>query len=226
VPSSSTPTRCDTASGRSREAIGYDLADPHDALTAASRPALGSLPRRPEVGPVSRRGDPDSRSVCGKPPKQSRKFVLRSARHKSRRMRHSGGVFASSALDRAPRPQASSPRGSSCPACATCWARSRGRPGRPLIAHGTTSDEDTIKDTAVAQPLIVGAGLPPCAPVRQAAPAASDGAGSGAIAGHSVGEITAAAGNGVLSAEQARDGPSSRCAVARWPQPAPSPRPA
>lgn len=28
-----------------------------------------------------------------------------------------------------------------------------------LITHGTTSDEDTIKDTAVAQPLIVGAGI-------------------------------------------------------------------
>ena len=28
-----------------------------------------------------------------------------------------------------------------------------------LVAHGTTSDADTIRDTAVAQPLIVGAGL-------------------------------------------------------------------
>ncbi|MGL4175297.1 MAG: ACP S-malonyltransferase, partial [Dermatophilaceae bacterium] len=28
-----------------------------------------------------------------------------------------------------------------------------------LTAHGTTSDEATIKDTAVAQPLLVGAGL-------------------------------------------------------------------
>ena len=31
--------------------------------------------------------------------------------------------------------------------------------GLDLVAHGTTSDADTIKDTAVAQPLIVGAGL-------------------------------------------------------------------
>ncbi|XQN49274.1 ACP S-malonyltransferase, partial [Glutamicibacter creatinolyticus] len=30
---------------------------------------------------------------------------------------------------------------------------------RDLIAHGTESDEETIKDTAVAQPLIVAAGL-------------------------------------------------------------------
>ena len=31
--------------------------------------------------------------------------------------------------------------------------------GIDLIAHGTTSDEDTIRDTAVAQPLIVSAGM-------------------------------------------------------------------
>ena len=31
--------------------------------------------------------------------------------------------------------------------------------GLDLVAHGTASDADTIKDTAIAQPLIVGAGL-------------------------------------------------------------------
>jgi [acyl-carrier-protein] S-malonyltransferase len=31
--------------------------------------------------------------------------------------------------------------------------------GVDLVTHGTTSDADTIRDTAVAQPLIVGAGL-------------------------------------------------------------------
>lgn len=31
--------------------------------------------------------------------------------------------------------------------------------GIDLLAHGTTSDEETIKDTAVAQPLIVASGL-------------------------------------------------------------------
>ena len=30
--------------------------------------------------------------------------------------------------------------------------------GIDLVAHGTTSDADTIRDTAVAQPLIVAAG--------------------------------------------------------------------
>jgi len=31
--------------------------------------------------------------------------------------------------------------------------------GIDLVAHGTTSDADTIRDTKVAQPLIVAAGL-------------------------------------------------------------------
>ena len=31
--------------------------------------------------------------------------------------------------------------------------------GVDLVTHGTTSDADTIRDTAIAQPLIVGAGL-------------------------------------------------------------------
>ncbi|MBR7744069.1 ACP S-malonyltransferase [Phycicoccus sp. BSK3Z-2] len=60
-----------------------------------------------------------------------------------------------------------------------------------LAAHGTTSDEDTIKDTAVAQPLLVGAGL-----LALRALGGTDGV--GALSGHSVGEITATAGAGVL----------------------------
>jgi [acyl-carrier-protein] S-malonyltransferase len=31
--------------------------------------------------------------------------------------------------------------------------------GIDLVAHGTTSDADTIRDTSIAQPLIVAAGL-------------------------------------------------------------------
>ena len=65
-----------------------------------------------------------------------------------------------------------------------------------LVTHGTTSDEDTIKDTAVAQPLLVGAGL---LALRALADRGVDPTGgAGAIAGHSVGELTAAAGAGVL----------------------------
>ncbi len=75
-----------------------------------------------------------------------------------------------------------------------------------LVTHGTTSDEDTIKDTAVAQPLLVGAGL---LALRALTGATAHGgyagvpAGTGALAGHSVGEITAATVAGALSAEQA-----------------------
>jgi [acyl-carrier-protein] S-malonyltransferase len=68
-----------------------------------------------------------------------------------------------------------------------------------LIAHGTTSDADTIRDTAIAQPLIVAAGI-----VTLAALGEEDGLGGDfGIAGHSVGEFTAAAGAGVLDATDA-----------------------
>ena len=72
--------------------------------------------------------------------------------------------------------------------------------GIDLIAHGTVSDADTIRDTAVAQPLIVSAGV-----ATLAALFGLDGRISNKIAGvagHSVGEITAAVASGVFSAEQ------------------------
>jgi len=67
--------------------------------------------------------------------------------------------------------------------------------GVDLATHGTESDADTIRDTAIAQPLIVAAGLLALAPLL------ADGRRDriGGIAGHSVGEITAAAGAGVLA---------------------------
>ena len=73
--------------------------------------------------------------------------------------------------------------------------------GMDLVAHGTTSDADTIRDTAVAQPLIVGAGLVTLLSLFPHPGSAFAQIGAGA--GHSVGEITAAVGAGVLSAEQA-----------------------
>jgi [acyl-carrier-protein] S-malonyltransferase len=65
--------------------------------------------------------------------------------------------------------------------------------GIDLIAHGTVSDADTIRDTAVAQPLIVAAGLLALDALL------GEGRRIGGIAGHSVGEFTAAAAAGILS---------------------------
>ena len=71
--------------------------------------------------------------------------------------------------------------------------------GVDLITHGTTSDADTIRDTAIAQPLIVAAGI-----LTLDALADTDHlAKVSGIAGHSVGEFTAAAGAGVLDATDA-----------------------
>ena len=73
--------------------------------------------------------------------------------------------------------------------------------GVDLAAHGTTSDADTIRDTAVAQPLIVAASL---LSLRAVLGDSSARAGRLAgIAGHSVGELAAAAITGVISADEA-----------------------
>jgi [acyl-carrier-protein] S-malonyltransferase len=66
--------------------------------------------------------------------------------------------------------------------------------GIDLSAHGTVSDADTIRDTAVAQPLIVAAGLLTLAALFDGRRDRIAG-----VAGHSVGEITAAAAAGILS---------------------------
>ncbi|MDI3408252.1 ACP S-malonyltransferase [Streptomyces cavernicola] len=62
--------------------------------------------------------------------------------------------------------------------------------GLDLAHYGTQADADAIRDTAVAQPLLVAAGLLSASALGEVAP--------GAVAGHSVGEITAAALAGVL----------------------------
>lgn len=71
--------------------------------------------------------------------------------------------------------------------------------GLDLVAHGTVSDEETIKDTAVAQPLIVAAGL---VAARQLLDTGALTAAT-VVAGHSVGEITAAAVAGALTEDDA-----------------------
>lgn len=60
-----------------------------------------------------------------------------------------------------------------------------------LIKHGTLSDEETIRDTAIAQPLIVAASLASANLLNLK--------GVSGVAGHSVGELSAASIAGILS---------------------------
>ncbi|MEU9758938.1 ACP S-malonyltransferase [Streptomyces sp. NPDC047985] len=66
--------------------------------------------------------------------------------------------------------------------------------GLDLVHYGTKADAEEIRDTAVAQPLLVAAGL---------LSAAALDASPDIVAGHSVGEITAAALAGVIDDEAA-----------------------
>ncbi|MGD7788155.1 ACP S-malonyltransferase [Propionibacteriaceae bacterium Y1700] len=94
-----------------------------------------------------------------------------------------------------------------------------------LVHYGTEADEDAIRDTAVAQPLLVAAGL---IATRALLPTPADLDAVGVVAGHSVGELTAAAIVGALTdleamtlvaergrrmAEASRTSPTSMSAV-------------
>jgi [acyl-carrier-protein] S-malonyltransferase len=70
--------------------------------------------------------------------------------------------------------------------------------GIDLRTHGTVSDADTIRDTSVAQPLIVAAGIATIEALKTAGFSGASG-----TAGHSVGEITASFAAGIMSEETA-----------------------
>ncbi|QBX56655.1 acyltransferase domain-containing protein [Nocardioides seonyuensis] len=73
--------------------------------------------------------------------------------------------------------------------------------GLDLAHYGTQADEATIRDTRIAQPLLVATGL---VAALDLFPHPADAfARIGAVAGHSVGELTAAAGARAITAEQA-----------------------
>ena len=73
--------------------------------------------------------------------------------------------------------------------------------GLDLAHYGTEADAETIRDTKIAQPLLVASGLITALGLF---PHPADAFSMiGAVSGHSVGEITAAAGARVISAEQA-----------------------
>lgn len=97
-------------------------------------------------------------------------------------------------------------QGSQTPGFLSPWLELEGVPERlaayseaaevDLQLHGTQSDADTIRDTRIAQPLIVAASL-----IAGDALAARAGRRADGIAGHSVGEIAALVGSGVIDAE-------------------------
>ena len=98
-------------------------------------------------------------------------------------------------------------QGSQAPGMLTAWLELPGVPerlaefseatGLDLLRLGTTADADEIKDTAVTQPLIVAAG------VIVAEQLGLDASGERVVAGHSVGELTAAAVSGAMRGENA-----------------------
>lgn len=106
------------------------------------------------------------------------------------------------------------------PGIADLLAAASDAAGTDLVAHGTTSDADTIRDTAVAQPLIVASSLLALRVVLDGQDAADV---VDVTAGHSVGEVSAAAVAGVLSDDGAAGLVSHRArAMARAAASAPS----
>ena len=91
--------------------------------------------------------------------------------------------------------------------------------GIDLIHYGTEAEEETIKDTAIAQPLIVAAGIV----TGRLALRELDGE-ELIFAGHSVGEITAAASRGYSATKT--QCVSCACAPTAWRRRQPPPRPA
>jgi [acyl-carrier-protein] S-malonyltransferase len=93
------------------------------------------------------------------------------------------------------------------PSVAESIARASRTAGLDLVAHGTTSDADTIRDTAVAQPLLVATALATVRAVLDLGPDDALAVGAqdvvGVTAGHSVGELAAAAIAGVLTDDEA-----------------------
>ncbi len=77
---------------------------------------------------------------------------------------------------------------------------------RDLIRYGTTADADEIRDTAIAQPLLVAAAIAAAAELGGGPgrlPRLADAAGVDAAAGHSVGELAAGAIAGTLAPDDA-----------------------
>ena len=85
------------------------------------------------------------------------------------------------------------------PGVAECLGAASEQAGCDLIRYGTTAGADEIKDTAIAQPLLVAAALA----VGEALAGGPGDVHADAAAGHSVGELAAGVLAGVLTADDA-----------------------
>jgi len=86
------------------------------------------------------------------------------------------------------------------PGVAQCLGAASELAGCDLVRFGTTASADEIKDTAVAQPLLVAAAIAAASALSGDAP---DEVPADAAAGHSVGELAAGVIAGVLTADDA-----------------------
>ena len=151
--------------GRIADVTGYDLTHPREAHIVRIALAVGRL--GPAAAPGRRRRRPADAAVtgptsplCRNPPNRRQDCWCRSVTTRSRRSRE-GWRRARHRLPRTglPDPRLPRPLARAARRRATAWAGSPTSPASTSSPTAPTSDAETIKDTAVAQPLIVAAGL-------------------------------------------------------------------
>ena len=211
------------AAAGSPTVTGYDLTDPREAYIVRIALALGRLAEPTAPGwrrrhPATTRHVRSRHASCRNPPNRPPMLVPFGHAAGHGRAGRVEACSSSSAPDRAPRPPASSRPGSSCPASRDRLGWLSAVAGLDLVAHGTDlrrgDDQGHRRRPAADRRRRAGQRCSPCSSGRPR-PAGS----VGAIAGHSVGEITAAAA-GRRADRRAGDGASSASAAGPWPRPA------
>ena len=176
------------------ELTGLSATDPREALTLQLALVLGRQAHRPA-------GDPIDGLVVGTLQSSAGEFRARRTRMPDRPTRKAGAVLVIVAPG----------QGAQTPGFLTPWLEdptfaSRFEwlstvAGLDLAHYGTEADAETIRDTQIAQPLLVATGL---IAALELFPHPADAFSQiGAVAGHSVGELAAAAGARAITAEQA-----------------------
>ena len=208
--------------GKIADLTGYQLDRPARRPHRADRPRPGpAQPRRAHRVRYARQAA-TARPVCRNPPTRRAGCSCRTVTLGSRAERKAGNVLAIVCPG----------QGSQTPGFLAPWLelpafRERLESlsdvaGLDLVAHGTTSDAETIKDTAVAQPLIVAAGL---AAAARAAPEAAP-AGRVGVDRRALGRRDHRRRLRRGAVRPRRDGLRPRARRAGWPPRAPWPPPA